>query len=185
MDVAPAAPDDDAELQLPIGLRGRRWQHQIVERTDDRRRRFQERVRLAIGGALVHHLLRPLAEFVAAQTFRPDVLVDREVDHVLAVVGPGEEQLARKSTGACMASHHRHALVEGRLRRHVAPFGVASQSCSSARTDEALSSRTTRSSRTRAGNRHAIVRRERTQGEGHDAGIGSHRQAGRGREGCC
>ena len=111
----PAAPDHDAELQLPIGFGGGRWQHQIVERADDRRRRLEERVRHAVGGALVHHLFGPAAELVAAQPFRPDVLVDRELDHVLAVVGPGEEQLAGNvDRGMHPQVGHRHALVERR-----------------------------------------------------------------------
>ena len=173
MDVAPAAPDDDAELQLPIGLRGRRWQHQIVERADDRRRRLQERVRLAVRGTLVHHLLRPLAEFVAAQTFRPDVLVDRQVDHVLAVVGPGEEQLARKiDWGVHPQVFHRHALVErsnvgGTLHAGQVRVPVLQQREHRRRSVQPHYPIVTDKAR----KPHAIVRREGTEGEGHGADI--------------
>jgi len=90
-----AASDHCRQLQLPVRLTGPGREHDIVVGAGDRTRQPEEHVGQVLGRAAVHQRgdLRPCLFHRARVVLRP--VGHLEVDHMLPVVRPGLEHLAR------------------------------------------------------------------------------------------
>ena len=105
------AADHDGELELPVVhlAVGGEGERNVV--SDDARGQPDEEVRLAVGGAVVHHLRRELARLFGRAVAVVGEAGRDELDHVLAVVRTGLQHLARLDRSRERHVGQRHPLL--------------------------------------------------------------------------